>query len=490
MTIKNKVQLITYPDSMGGDLSALNRLFTKYFIDLFEGGVHILPPYPSSADRGFAPTTYFEIDPAFGTWQDIRRIGEQTDVVLDLMVNHISRQSPFFQDFVARGRKSEYADLFITLDKIWPSSDPTMEDISKIFLRKPENPFSEIIVKETGIKERIWTSFGSAAGSEQIDLDVHSAATRKLFKESLTQMSQNKVRMTRLDAIGYVIKKAGTSCFFVEPDIYEFMDWIKAESDALDMELLPELHAHYLTQAKLAEHGFWVYDFILPMLILYTLISHTSVKLQDHLRICSPRQFTVLDCHDGIPVQPDLDGVLEIEEAQRVINIALDRGANLNRILSYEQKRRVDFDTHQLNCTYYSVLDGDDDAYIAARAIQFFAPGVPQVYYVGLLAGRNDQVGISRAGDGRAINRHNYSIQEVEQELQQPVVKRLIKLIRFRNKYEAFDGVFTVEDTDDRHLHCSWQKGPKQCDLIVNLDETRAVIHYKNANGDVVEYLP
>ena len=100
MAVKNKVQLITYPDSLGGDLKSLNQVLETYFPNTFKGGIHILPPFPSSGDRGFAPLTYTKIDPKFGDWQDIRKIGEKHDVLLDLMVNHISRQSVFFKDFL------------------------------------------------------------------------------------------------------------------------------------------------------------------------------------------------------------------------------------------------------------------------------------------------------------------------------------------------------------------------------------------------------
>ena len=490
MTIKNQVQLITYADSLGGNLKTFNQLFSKHFAAAFKGGIHILPPFPSSADRGFAPLTYFEIDPALGTWQDIRDLSEKMDVVLDLMVNHISRQSPYFQDFLKRGRESQYADLFITLDKIWPDGNPPRADIAKIFLRKPENPFSEIVVAETGKREKVWTSFGTKDWSEQVDLDVHSVTTRTLLRDVLTHMSQDGVKIVRLDAIGYVIKRAGTSCFFVEPDIYDFMAWIQAEAELLGMELLPELHAHYSIQYRLAEHGYWVYDFVLPVLILHALTTHSSTKLRDHLRDCPRRQFTMLDCHDGLPVQPDLDDILEIDEAQRIVRICLERGANLNRILSSEHKRRADFDAHQINCTYYSALDENDDAYIAARAIQFFSPGVPQVYYVGLLAGRNDQAEVARTGEGRAINRHNFTVREVEQELERPVVKRLMELIKFRNEYEAFNGELQALESEDCVLQLTWHKDEMHCSLTVDLDKSKAVIHYRDENGGIAEYIP
>jgi len=220
MTIKNQVQLITYADSLGGDLKRLEQLLDQYFTDIFRGGIHILPPFPSSGDRGFAPMTYFEIEPSFGSWDDVRRIGQRFDVILDLMVNHISRQSEYFKDFVRKGRKSIYADLFITLDKVWPGGDPPPADVAKIFLRKPDHPFSDIVIEETGQTERVWTSFGTRDWSEQVDLDVQSPLTRRLFTDILDFMSRQYVSMLRLDAIGYVIKKPGTSCFFVEPEIY------------------------------------------------------------------------------------------------------------------------------------------------------------------------------------------------------------------------------------------------------------------------------
>ena len=172
MAVKNQVQLITYPDSLGGNLKTLNQVLSTYFPNTFKGGIHILPPFPSSGDRGFAPLTYFEIAPKFGTWEDIKKIGEKHDVLLDLMVNHISRKSVFFQDFLKHGRKSEYANLFLTLDKIWSDSKPVQEDISKMFLRR-NTPYSTFTIEDTGEQETVWTTFGKETPSEQIDLDIN-----------------------------------------------------------------------------------------------------------------------------------------------------------------------------------------------------------------------------------------------------------------------------------------------------------------------------
>lgn len=487
MAVKNQVQLITYPDSLGGDLQTLSHIMINHFADVFKGGVHILPPYPSSGDRGFAPLTYLEIDPHFGTWDDVRAIGENFDVMVDLMVNHISRQSVYFQDFLKYGRASKYADMFITLDKIWEDGNPVQEDIDKIFLRRPI-PYSTYTIEKTGHEEKVWTTFGKTDPSEQIDLDINSPQVKQLFVDSFMNFKRQNVKIVRLDAIGYVIKKMGTSCFFVEPEIYAFLQWMKELADSLEIELLPEVHSHYSIQYKLAEQGYWIYDFILPYKILETLINKSGESLISYLKNRPHKQFTMLDCHDGIPVKPDLDDLIDTGEARKLVDICLQRGANLSLILSEKHKAVDGFDVHQIRCSYYSVLNRNDDAYLAARAIQFFTPGVPQVYYVGLLAGENDLERVAETGEGREINRHNYSVEEIEQSLEKEVVQRLLKLIRFRNEYDAFQGTFKVLESDPDKIRLCWQKDKLWCTLYIDLQTCQSVIEYVDADGKVQQY--
>lgn len=488
MVVKNKVQLITYPDSLGGDLKTLNRVLLRYFSDIFQGGIHILPPFPSSGDRGFAPLTYLEIEPKFGTWEDISEIGKNFDLLVDLMVNHISRQSEYFQDFLKKGRKSEYADLFITLDKIWKDGKPVQGDINKMFLRRPL-PYSSFMIEETGEEEKVWTTFGKTDPSEQIDLDIKSVKVKKLLIEFFINFRKHNVKIVRLDAVGYVVKKLGTSCFFVEPEIYNFLDTVMELAHSLGIELLPEVHSHYSIQNRLSEHGFWIYDFILPYTILDTLINKSSVKLCEYLKTRPEKQFTMLDCHDGIPVKPDMDDLIDTNNARKLVDICLERGSNLSLILSDEYKGKDGFDVHQIRCSYYSVLNCDDDAYLAARAIQFFAPGIPQVYYVGLLAGENDVEAVKASGEGREINRHNFSVEEIEQAVQKTVVQRLLKLIRFRNEYEAFNGEFTVQNCTEDEIRLLWNVNNKYCKLFIDLKTNKTIIYYINEKGEEVQYL-
>jgi len=483
MTVKNQVQLITYPDSLGGDLRSMHFVLDKYFPDLFVGGIHILPPFPSSGDRGFAPLTYFEIEPQFGSWDDIKRIGEKHAILLDLMVNHISAKSVFFQDFLEDGKDSKFADLFIALDKIWPNGEPVNEDLEKIFLRRAE-PFSEFQIKNTGETVKVWTTFGKTTPSEQIDLDITSPETKELITRFMENFRTNGVKIVRLDAVGYVIKKRGSTCFFVEPEIYHFLEWITGIARLLDIELLPEIHAEYTTQYKLAKKGYWIYDFILPYTILDAFINKTSKRLKSYLKTRPHNQFTMLDCHDGIPIKPDLNGLYQYEDAKKVVDVCLERGGNLSLILSPEHKDANGFDVHQIRGTIYSLMGCDDEAYLAARAIQLFTPGIPQIYYVGLLSGKNDEAAVSQTGEGREINRHNYSIEEIDQEVQKPVVKKLLRLIQLRNTHPAFNGKFNLNQSSDREISITWTNQGKYATLYVDLLKNSSKITHTDTSSD------
>ena len=127
-------------------------------------------------------------------------------------------------------------------------------------------------------------------------------------------------------------------------------------------------------------------------------------------------------------------------------------------------------DLYQVNCTFYDALGRNDQDYLLARAIQFFAPGVPQVYYVGLLAGENDMALLAKSGVGRDINRHYYTTEEIDQALQRPVVQSLFELIRFRNRHPAFDGTFSLLATGESEITLRWDNGDAWAMLEVNFD--------------------
>ena len=197
MTLKNEVQLIVYPDSLGGDLVELHYVLRRYFSQAI-GGVHLLPFYPSSADRGFAPLTYDEVDPVFGTWRDIDLIGREFDLIIDFMVNHISRLSVYFQDYFEKGPDSEFADMFLSFNKLSPTGEISDAELAKVYTRKPRPPFT-VIQRADGSKEKVWCTFDY----EQIDLDWDSPKTRDVMRRYLIQLSRTPAKMIRMDAFAY-----------------------------------------------------------------------------------------------------------------------------------------------------------------------------------------------------------------------------------------------------------------------------------------------
>jgi sucrose phosphorylase len=478
MTIKNQIVLVTYPDSLGSDLKELNSILKEYFQGVV-GGVHILPFFPSSADRGFAPLTYEKVDPAFGTWDDIRRLGENFYLIFDFMVNHISRSSEYFQDFLQKKDESQYAKMFIRYQEFWPEGAPTQADIDLIFKRKPRAPYVEAEFAD-GTAEKIWCTFAE----EQIDLNLKSEVTRKFVVDTLINLVKHDASVIRLDAFAYGTKKVGTNCFFVEPEVWELLDGVRSILETYGVTVLPELHNHYTKRLQLAQKDYWVYDFALPMLLLYSLYTGSNQRLLNWLRQCPRKQFTTLDTHDGIGVVDVVD-LLSPDEIELTKEYLFARGANVKKI--YNTTAYQNLDIYQLNCTYYSALGNDDDAYILARAIQFFVPGIPQVYYVGLLAGENDIELLEETKIGRNINRHYYNRAEIETNLGRPVLKRLYNLMRFRNFYPAFDGDYQVSDSgNSQQLEISWRQDRFVAVLQANLhDHTFGITYFDPATGQI-----
>lgn len=473
--MKNGVQLITYPDSLGGSVAGLAEILERYFPGVFTG-VHLLPFYPSSADRGFAPLGYDRVDPAFGTWDEVEALARQYDLMVDIMVNHISRRSEQFQDYLAKGEASRWADLFLQVRKLYPGGDIPPEELGRIYTRKPRAPVT-VAEHPDGGRENLWCTFSE----DQIDLDVTSGTGRRFIESNIRSLCERGIAMLRLDAFAYVTKKAETNCFFVEPEIWDILEHIRRVADEYGVKLLPEIHEHYSYQLKLAERGYRVYDFALPMLLLHTLYSRNPRRLKEWLTVCPRNQVTTLDTHDGIGVVDAAD-LLSPEELDAAVNALYDKGSNVNR--RYSSAEYNNLDIYQINCTYYSALGEDDDAYILSRAVQFFAPGIPQVYYVGALSGRNDTELVERTKQGRDINRHSYILREIEDELQRPVNRRLSELMQFRSEAPVFDGSFELTECGDAELIIR-RTGTAGSEAILTADLEKLVcrIDYTDAGG-------
>ncbi len=444
--MKNQVQLITYADRLsGGGLAELRDLLNGPLAGLF-GGVHILPFYYPihGADAGFDPIDHTAVDPYLGSWAEVKALGGEVDLMADLIVNHVSAQSPQFLDYSARGEASPYNGLFLTMSSVFPNGAAEAELLT-IYRPRPGLPFTYTTLKN-GQKRLLWTTFTS----QQIDIDVTSPQGQAYLQSVLQTLHENEVRMVRLDAVGYAIKKPGSNCFMI-PETYAFIEALTQQARALGIEVLVEIHSYYRKQIEIARQVDRVYDFALPPLVLHTLFSRTAHALKQWLAISPRNAVTVLDTHDGI-------GVIDVgaDSADPQGRPGLLPPAELDALVerihanSQGQSRQAtgaaasNLDLYQVNCTFYDALGRSDRDYLLARAIQFFAPGVPQVYYVGLLAGENDMALLAKSGVGRDINRHHYTAAEVAKAVQRPVVQALFDLIRFRNQHPGSPGLTVI----------------------------------------------
>jgi len=293
---------------------------------------------------------------------------------------------------------------------------------------------------------------------------------------------KHQMSIIRLDAFAYSIKKPGSNCFFVEPEIWNLLNIVKDILTPYGAMMLPEIHEHYSIQMKLAEKGYWVYDFALPMLVLNALYVGKSTFLKNWLKICPRNQFTTLDTHDGIGVV-DVNGLLNDDEIEKTKELLFKKGANVKKIYNTEAYNNLD--VYQINCTYYSALGNNDQMYLLARAIQFFAPGIPQIYYVGLLAGENDIELMEKTKQGRDINRHYYTVEEVEQNMNRGVVQSLKELMKFRNSYPAFNGECIVSETPENTLEIHRCYQGYEAVLTANVETHSFSIQYMDNEGQL-----
>jgi sucrose phosphorylase len=468
--VKNAVQLICYADRLGGTLPGLRELLAGPLAGLF-GGVHVLPFFHpiDGADAGFDPIDHTQVDPRLGSWKDVQALATDVEVVADVIVNHMSCRSPQFLDYSRRASASVFDGMFLTLDHVFPRG-ASERDLLAIYRPRPGLPFTAMTLAD-GSRRILWTTFTS----EQIDIDVHHPEGERYLDSILSKLAQNGVKVIRLDAVGYAVKRAGESCFMM-PETFDFIRGFSARAGALGLEVLVEIHSYFKQQVQIARQVDRVYDFASPPLVLHAFFAGTARYLKNWIAIRPTNALTVLDTHDGIGVidaGADADdpqgnpGLLPAAEIERLVE-TIHRNSH-GESLRATGAAASNLDLYQVNCTFYDALARDDVRYLLARAIQFFLPGIPQVYYVGLLAGRNDMELLARTGVGRDINRRHYTAGEIDEALRRPVVQDLCELIRMRNTHPAFGGRFEMVESTDEVLGLRWTAGAAVATLSVDL---------------------
>ena len=344
------------------------------------------------------------------------------------------------------------------------------------------NPFKKEILQ---IVNRKITYLG------QMDVNASSPLVWEFYRETLEKLKGFGCKILRLDAFAYLHKEVGKSNFFNKPGTWEYLERIRQIAQKNDLTLLPEIHAEYglHLHEEVAQKGYHIYDFFLPGLTIHALETGSTKALLGWAREILDKGYktvNMLGCHDGIPVL-DLKGkevngvynkgLLLDEEIEAIMNKIMDRGGRVKNLYDPSGKK---ISYYQVNATFFSALGEDEKKLLLARAIQMFMPGIPQVWYLDIFAGKNDYEAADKGGSGghKEINRTTLSLQEVEQGLKRSIVIDQLALIRLRNSSRAFLGKVEFKDTPDGELDIVWKNQKESAQLKADLKTLTFTINY------------
>ena len=332
----------------------------------------------------------------------------------------------------------------------------------------------------------------------QMDLNAQSQEVWDFYDKTLKKLREHGGKLVRLDAFAYLHKEPGEINFFNKPGTWEYLERLKRIADKYGLILLPEIHSEYGSglHEEVAAEGFPIYDFFFPGLLIDALDRGTNRHLLgwiEELIEKNIKTINMLGSHDGIPVL-DLKGkdnagvsnkgLLSDEEIDVVIEKIISRGGRVKDLYGPDGKK---ISYYQVNATFFSALGEDEQKLRLARAIQMFIPGIPQVWYLDLFAGKNDYAAADKGGTGghKEINRTTLTNSDIEQGLKQTIVRDQLDLLRLRNTSPAFDGELTINSSDEHHLHMSWKHQESVATLKADLrDYSFSITHKENAGNE------
>ena len=108
------------------------------------------------ADAGFDPIDHTQVDSRLGTWDDVAALAARTDVMADVIVNHISSRSPQFEDYYERGDESPYAGMFLTYARVF-ANGAQESDLLALYRPRPGLPFTAHTTAR-GQQVLLWTT--------------------------------------------------------------------------------------------------------------------------------------------------------------------------------------------------------------------------------------------------------------------------------------------------------------------------------------------
>jgi sucrose phosphorylase len=335
----------------------------------------------------------------------------------------------------------------------------------------------------------------------QMDLNAESEVVWEFYEQTLKRLADFGAKLIRLDAFAYLHKKPGLSNFFNIPGTWDYLDRLKSIAEANQLTLLPEIHAQYGKQlhTDVSQAGYPIYDFFLPGLILDALDKGRNnylLRWIDEIQTKAIQTVNMLGCHDGIPVL-DLDGfagekgyqagLLDTAEIEAIIERVIKRGGRVKNLFGADGKKIA---YYQVNATYFSALGEDDQKLRLARAIQLFMPGIPQVWYLDLFAGKNDYDAADNGGTAghKEINRTTLTSEMIDAGLQKAVVLDQLEMMRLRNTAEAFNGTLRIANTSVNELEMTWSHQDDKITLSANLQSMAFTISYTPSGSQAQLY--
>lgn len=436
--------LITYGNSVMNDdelpLHTLHNFLNNHLQDSIKS-VHILPFFPFSSDDGFSVMDYLQVNPSLGEWEDVEAIGKNYRLMSDLVLNHMSSRSRWFDNF--KKRIDPGKDYFA-------EADPS-DDYSAVV--RPRN--SSLLTKvDTADGERhVWCTFSP----DQVDLNFKNPQVLLEFVRIIRKYLNHGVAIFRLDAVAFLWKEPGTACIHLQ-ETHEIIKLLRTliEHYFPEVVLICECNVpnrENLTYFGNANEAHIIYNFSLPPLLLYTLLQGDCRHLKTWMMSMPPAQFgtaylNFIASHDGIGLRP-LDGLIDEEERDALVDTIKDFGGKVTM-----RKAREGYDKpYELNIALFDALkgtmaSGEDEwglqRFVCAHAIMLALEGIPAVYIQSLFGSRNDYRRLEHTGRNRSINRHIWQIRELEKTLadkesdHSKVFDELTRLLGIRKKQPAF----------------------------------------------------
>lgn len=437
------IALITYGDMVHtpdeAPLRTLHRFLKTRLHDAIQT-VHILPFFPYSSDDGFSVINYRQVDPTLGTWKDIADLRTSFYLMFDLVINHVSRQSGWFKDYVNDIAPARH--FFIEVDE--------QTDLSSVV-----RPRNLPLLTETQTRNgptHVWTTFSS----DQIDVNFGNPEVLFEYLDILMSYIAHGARVIRLDAIAYLWKVIGTSCIHLTQThevvklIRDFLSMI-----APDVWLITETnvpHEENISYFGNGDEAHMVYQFSLPPLVAHGLLNENASHLTQWaaaLPTLSEHQafFNFTASHDGVGVRP-LQGLIPDAEVQDLVNHVERLGGQV----SWKRNSDGSKSPYELNITYFDLLADDADTvteahikrFVSSQAIMLAMSGMPAVYFNSLFGARNHQAGFQETGQNRSLNRQKWDEAELKQLLDTPetytsrVFAAYLHLLQTRRAHAAF----------------------------------------------------